>query len=130
MSRGSAHLPLFATFYHNLSCFVRLSGFSMRILKIYPLTPGFLPTYLLYSTIGHRSTFPHLKGVRMQVTITVIAGIRLGHDTNEEVGTGCTVVLCDTPAVGGVDITGGQPVTREIALLYPHDLRRGGSCHP
>lgn len=55
----------------------------------------------------------------MQDTLTDIAGIRVGHDTNEEVGTGCTVVLCDTPAVGGVDITGGQPVTREIALLYP-----------
>jgi L-aminopeptidase/D-esterase-like protein len=55
----------------------------------------------------------------MQDTITDVAGIRVGHDTNAEVGTGCTVILCDTPAVGGVDITGGQSVTREIALLYP-----------
>jgi L-aminopeptidase/D-esterase-like protein len=55
----------------------------------------------------------------MHDDITDIAGIRVGHDTNLEAGTGCTVVLCDTPAVGGVDVRGGAPATRETDLLRP-----------
>lgn len=51
--------------------------------------------------------------------ITAILGIRVGHDTNLAAGTGCTVVLCDTPAVGGVDVRGGAPATRETDLLRP-----------
>ncbi|HLZ61865.1 MAG TPA: P1 family peptidase [Ktedonosporobacter sp.] len=55
----------------------------------------------------------------MHDDITDIAGIRVGHDTNLEAGTGCTVLLCDTPAVGGVDVRGGAPATRETDLLRP-----------
>jgi len=51
--------------------------------------------------------------------ITDIAGIRVGHDTNLQAGTGCTVILCDVPAVGGVDVRGGAPATRETDLLNP-----------
>src|ERR1700693_535014 len=55
----------------------------------------------------------------MHDDITDIPGIRVGHDTNLEAATGCTVVLCDTPAVGGVDVRGGAPATRETDLLHP-----------
>jgi L-aminopeptidase/D-esterase-like protein len=55
----------------------------------------------------------------MHNDITDIPGIRVGHDTNLEAGTGCTVILCDTPAVGGVDVRGGAPATRETDLLHP-----------
>src|SRR5436190_20420869 len=55
----------------------------------------------------------------MHNDITDIPGIRIGHDTNLEAGTGCTVILCDTPAVGGVDVRGGAPATRETDLLRP-----------
>src|SRR5579862_1229354 len=58
----------------------------------------------------------------MHDDITDIAGIRIGHETNLEAGTGCTVVLCDTPAVGGVDVRGGAPATRETDLLHPSRL--------
>jgi L-aminopeptidase/D-esterase-like protein len=51
--------------------------------------------------------------------ITDIPGIRVGHSTNLESGTGCTVILCDTPALGGVDVRGGAPATRETDLLNP-----------
>ena len=51
--------------------------------------------------------------------ITDIPGIRVGHDTNLEAGTGCTVILCTPPAVGGVDVRGGAPATRETDLLRP-----------
>ncbi|GAC1657612.1 MAG: P1 family peptidase [Ktedonobacteraceae bacterium] len=55
----------------------------------------------------------------MHDDITDIPGIRVGHDTDLEAGTGCTVILCDTPAVGGVDVRGGAPATRETDLLRP-----------
>ncbi len=55
----------------------------------------------------------------MHDDITDIPGLRVGHDTNLEAATGCTVVLCDWPAVGGVDVRGGAPGTRETDLLRP-----------
>lgn len=55
----------------------------------------------------------------MHDDITDVPGIRVGHDTNLEAATGCTVILCDTPAVGGVDVRGGSPATRETDLLRP-----------
>lgn len=55
----------------------------------------------------------------MHNDITDIPNIRVGHDTNLAAGTGCTVILCDTPAVGGVDVRGGAPATRETDLLRP-----------
>ena len=56
----------------------------------------------------------------MHDDITDIPGLRVGHDTNLEAATGCTVVLCDWPMVGGVDVRGGAPGTRETDLLRPH----------
>src|SRR6266568_5104209 len=61
----------------------------------------------------------------MHDDITDIPGIRVGHDTNLEAGTGCTVILCDTPAMGGVDVRGGAPATRETDLLRPFTLVEG-----
>ena len=58
----------------------------------------------------------------MHNDITDIPGIRVGHDTNLEAGTGCTVILCDMAAVGGVDVRGGAPATRETDLLRPMHL--------
>src|SRR3984893_17324893 len=58
----------------------------------------------------------------MHDDITDVPGIRVGHDTDLEAGTGCTVILCDTPATGGVDVRGGAPATRETDLLRPMNL--------
>ncbi len=55
----------------------------------------------------------------MHDDITDVPGIRVGHDTNLEAATGCTVVLCAHPAVGGVDVRGGAPATRETDVLRP-----------
>ncbi|GCF07065.1 P1 family peptidase [Dictyobacter arantiisoli] len=55
----------------------------------------------------------------MHDDITDVPGIRVGHSTNLEAGTGCTVVLCDVPTVAGVDVRGGGPATRETDLLNP-----------
>src|SRR5215467_12009820 len=48
-----------------------------------------------------------------------VPGILVGHDTQLEAGTGCTVVLCEWPALGAVDVRGGAPATRETDLLDP-----------
>ena len=58
----------------------------------------------------------------MHDDITDIPGIRVGHSTNFEAATGCTVILCDTTAIGGVDVRGGAPATRETELLHPLNL--------
>lgn len=57
-------------------------------------------------------------------TLTAVPGIRVGHATNLEAATGCTVVLCPPRTVGGVDQRGGAPGTRETDLLHPMHLVR------
>lgn len=53
-------------------------------------------------------------------TITDVPGIRVGHWSDRRAATGCTVVLCPPDgAVGGVDVRGGAPGTRETDLLRP-----------
>lgn len=47
------------------------------------------------------------------------AGFRIGHHTNVEGGTGCTVVLAPTGCRGGVDVRGGGPGTRETDVVSP-----------
>ncbi len=54
--------------------------------------------------------------------ITDIPGIQVGHATDMEAITGCTVVLCEKGAVGGVDVRGAAPGTRETDLLRPMNL--------
>jgi L-aminopeptidase/D-esterase-like protein len=59
---------------------------------------------------------------KLQNSITDVAGIRVGHAHNLQALTGCTVVICDAGAVGGVDQRGGAPGTRETDLLHPVHL--------
>lgn len=54
--------------------------------------------------------------------ITDVPGLQVGHHTLTERPTGCTVVLCDTPAVCGVDVRGGAPGTRETDLLKSENV--------
>ncbi len=54
--------------------------------------------------------------------ITDVPGIKVGHATNPDAITGCSVVLCEEGAVGGVDQRGGAPGTRETDLLRPMHL--------
>lgn len=48
-----------------------------------------------------------------------VPGLKVGHAQNENALTGCTVILCEEGAVGGVDQRGGAPGTRETDLLRP-----------
>jgi L-aminopeptidase/D-esterase-like protein len=54
--------------------------------------------------------------------ITDIPGIQVGHAQNEQALTGCTVVLCENGAIGGVDQRGGAPGTRETDAMHPMHL--------
>lgn len=51
--------------------------------------------------------------------LTDIAGIRVGHASDYDGMTGCTVVLCEAGATGGVDIRGAASGTQEIDVLNP-----------
>jgi L-aminopeptidase/D-esterase-like protein len=55
-------------------------------------------------------------------SITDVHGINVGHWTDADTLTGCTVVLPDMPCVAGVDVRGAAPGTRETDLLRPGNL--------
>ena len=54
--------------------------------------------------------------------ITDVQGIEVGHYTDAEAATGCTVVMCRGGAVAAADVRGGAPGTRETDLLRPGNM--------
>ena len=60
--------------------------------------------------------------MKLNNAITDVSGIRVGHAQNDQALTGCTVILCEMGAVGGVDQRGGAPGTREVDALHPMHL--------
>ncbi len=54
--------------------------------------------------------------------ITDVPGVKVGHFTDNRRPTGCTVVITEEGAVGGVDVRGSAPGTRETDLLNPINL--------
>jgi len=55
---------------------------------------------------------------KLHDAITDVPGIRVGHAQDEAAITGCTVILCEGGALGGVDQRGGAPGTRETDALH------------
>ena len=53
-------------------------------------------------------------------TVVPIEGISVGHFSDREGLTGCTVVLAPAGVTASVDIRGGAPGTLETALLSPY----------
>ena len=53
-----------------------------------------------------------------------VPGVLVGHATDLEAFTGCTVVVFEEPAVVGVDVRGSSPGTRETDRLGPHGTVR------
>lgn len=49
----------------------------------------------------------------------LVPGLKIGHATNEESNTGCTVFLLPEGSIGSVDVRGPAPGSRESALLAP-----------
>ena len=55
--------------------------------------------------------------------LTDVAGLRVGHVTNSDAATGCTVVLCPPEGAGAAcAVLGGAPGTRETDVLAPGNL--------
>lgn len=55
--------------------------------------------------------------------LTDVAGLRVGHVTDVDAATGCTVVLCPPEgAVAAVAVLGGAPGTRETDVMAPGNL--------
>lgn len=49
--------------------------------------------------------------------ITDINGIKVGHSQSQEGVTGCSVIICEEGATGGIDVRGSAPGTRETDLF-------------
>src|ERR1035437_3193221 len=59
--------------------------------------------------------------------LTDIPGIRAGHVSDFDAVTGCTAILCEQGAVGGVDIRGSASGTQEIDTLSPARVAAQGN---
>ena len=66
-------------------------------------------------------------GVVYEASKIDVPGVAVGHWTNAEAATGCTVLICGDGAVGGVAVRGGSPGTVETDLLDP--MRRVDRVH-
>jgi L-aminopeptidase/D-esterase-like protein len=53
------------------------------------------------------------------VVLTDVPGFAVGHWTNSDARTGCTVIVCPPAVVASGEVRGGAPATREFALLDP-----------
>jgi len=69
-------------------------------------------------------------GTVERLTLRDVPGLQVGHATDAERITGCTVVLAQTGAVAGVDVRGSAPGTRETDVLRSTGLveRIHGVC--
>ncbi len=57
--------------------------------------------------------------------ITDVAGLKVGNAQDPVIRTGVTCLTADAPFACGVDVRGGAPGTREVALLEPDKLVSG-----
>ena len=71
------------------------------------------------SLVGPGAALGQAESFAEQSGLTAVAGVKVGHYTLSERPTGCTVVVIEKGAVGGVDVRGGAPGTRETDLLDP-----------
>lgn len=62
------------------------------------------------------------RGFMKEIKINEIEGFRIGNAQDIKGGTGCTAIICERGAVGGVDVRGGGPATRETDLLDPEKM--------
>ena len=65
------------------------------------------------------SMLPYNQKYRLMKGLTDIPGIRVGHASDLDALTGCTVILCDGGAVGGVDMRGSATGSAELDVLSP-----------
>jgi L-aminopeptidase/D-esterase-like protein len=59
---------------------------------------------------------------RSNASLTAVEGLKVGHYTLAERPTGCTVIIVEGDAVGGIEQRGAAPATKETDLLHPLNL--------
>lgn len=96
---------------HRRQILSRLSATTLALLG--PGAPG-----ALAQTGSPASRLPSLY----PGALTDVAGVKVGHFTDDRRPTGCTVILTEAGATGGVDVRGSAPGTRETDLLNPTNL--------
>src|SRR5439155_10109145 len=74
------------------------------------------------SPAPHRGMARAFQARDQNTTLTAVEGLKVGHHTLAERPTGCTVILVDGDASGGVSQRGGAPGTRETDLLNPLNM--------
>ena len=79
-------------------------------------------TVLSLACVAAAATPAAQPAARAAFGLTAVDGIKVGHYTLAERPTGCTVILVDGDAVGGVSQRGGAPGTRETDLLNPLNM--------
>lgn len=57
-----------------------------------------------------------------KICIQKIKGFQFGHAQNRDALTGCSVIICEKGAIGGVEVRGGSPGTRETDALHAENL--------
>jgi len=57
--------------------------------------------------------------------LTDVTGVKVGHVSDFDALTGCTVVLCEKGAVAGYDIRGGASGTQEMDVMSPFHITTG-----
>lgn len=74
--------------------------------------------------VGYSTMFSHEvnENDHFDGSITDVQGILVGHNSKKERPTGCTVIICNGTCVGGVDVRGSAPGTRETDLLDPINM--------
>lgn len=75
--------------------------------------------FLVSIVSGVLLAVPAMAAERVDKGLTAVEGLLVGQHVLEQRPTGCTVILAPAGAVGGVDVRGGAPGTREISLLDP-----------
>src|SRR5262249_50064603 len=83
------------------------------------LRGGLAATSFAFTNEGESAISSNSIAQNERGAITDVAGIKVGHFTDSRRPTGCTVILCEEGAVGGVDVRGAAPGTRETDLLDP-----------
>ena len=83
--------------------------------------PFTLVLALLLTVVGLRTAGAQENESVPSAGLTAVEGLKVGHHTLGGRPTGCTVILAEDGAVGGVDVRGGAPGTRETDLLDPRN---------
>ena len=61
-------------------------------------------------------------GASMDMTLTSVPGLFVGHATDMVSRTGCTAILCPSGFTPGIHVPGFAPASRETELMYPESL--------